>query len=165
MATGDVTLEVDSTYSKGTWTNLKKLLYDSQIRTEINQMIGDAINPYVPSNTGALQESMRVYEDRITWGENLEYARYQYNGEVYGPNIPITKNGMIIGWFSRPGVRYNTGRELGVPGEWKGWRFGYTTPGTMHHWLNVYQRQLKSTTNRSITTFLKRECKARGLDT
>ena len=75
MATGDVTLEVDSTYSKGTWTNLKKLLYDSQIRTEINQMIGDAINPYVHSNTGALQESMHVYEDRITWGENLEYAR------------------------------------------------------------------------------------------
>lgn len=162
MATGDISMDVDSSYSRGTWTNLKKLLDDSEIRITINQIIGDAINQYVPSNTGTLRQSMTVYPDRVTWGEGIEYARYQYNGEVYGRNIPITKGGVVVGWFSR-GPRYPTGRELGVPGEWKGWTFGYTTQGTQHHWLDAYRGQVKSNTNRYITNFLKRECKARGL--
>ena len=39
------------------------------------------------------------------------YARYQYYGEIYGPNIPIKKGGAIVGWYS-PKKKYPTGRML-----------------------------------------------------
>lgn len=157
-------MTVDSSYSRNTVKNLKKLMDDPQTRIDINQMIGDAINPYVPKKSGDLRDSMRIYPDRITWGEGLPYAQYQFGGEVYGPNLPIMHEGTIVGWFSRPGVKkHPTGRELGVKGEWKGWTFGYTTPGTAHHWTEVYQWRLKSKTNKKITAYLKQMCKARGL--
>lgn len=158
-----VSFSVEATYTNNTLKYLNKLLHDPMIRLEINKKIGNAINSHVPRDSGALQDSMQVYEDRITWGEGLSYARYQYNGEVYGPNRPITKNGVIIGWYSKPGAKHPTGRILGVPGTWRGWKFGYHTPGTTHHWINEYRGQLKANTNREITYFLKRECKARGL--
>ena len=33
---------------------------------------------------------------------NSPYAHYQFEGIVYGPNIPIFENGVIVGWWSRP---------------------------------------------------------------
>lgn len=161
-----VNMTVDSSYSRNTWKYLKTLLDDQQVRIKINEMIGKAINPHVPRKSGALQDSMEIFPDRIVWGRGLPYAQYQYGGQVYGPNYPIMRNGIIVGWFSRKGVKkHPTGRELGVPGEWRGWKFGYTTPGTAHHWIDVYQWNLRSKTNKEITNFLKRECKARGLST
>ena len=143
---------------------LLKLLNDKQVRKQINTLIKDAINPFVPMKSGALRRSAIVTHLSITWGRGLKYGRYQYYGEVYGPNYPIVRDGAIVGWYSKPGVKkHPTGRELGVPGEWRGWRFGYTTPGTQHHWDKKFTYEVKLKTNQEITRYLKKECKKRGL--
>ena len=166
-----VKFTLDTAYSKGIKNYLWKLreftdmLDDSETRTIINYFIGSEINRFVPKESGQLRASMKVYPDKITWGEGLPYAQYQFGGIVYAPNYPIMSKNKIIGWYSKPGMKkYPTGRELGVPGEWKGWRFGYTTPNTQHHWTDVYQGKLKSDTNKRITKYLKDECKMRGLN-
>ena len=143
---------------------LLQMLNDKNVLVEVNTRIKDAINKFVPKKTGALRESARVTSNMIAWGEGLEYARYQYGGEVYGPNHPITRGGTIVGWYSTPGQqKHPTGRELGIPGYWRGWRFGYTTKGTHHHWDQYFRYFPKMKTNLEITRYLKKECKKRGL--
>ena len=125
-------------------------------RRGINEIVGEMANKYVPAESGALRESMHAGPKTVTW--STPYARYQYYGEVYGPNFPIESQGIIVGWFSRPGERkHPTGRELGIPGEWKGWTFGYTTPGTKHHWYNRMLDNDKRVLQIRITNFLKRK--------
>lgn len=140
------------------------MLNDKAVQKEANKYIKDAITPFVPMKSGALRRSAIVTHKSISWGRGLKYAHYQYMGEVYGPNLPIVRNGTIIGWYSIPGSqKHPTGRELGIPGEWMGWKFGYTTPGTKHHWDNAFKYQVKMKANQEITRYLKRECKRRGL--
>ena len=162
-----VTLDVERFYTKRQ-QQLLKLLDDKKVRTEVNTRIKDAINTFVPMDTGALRRSAYANSTHIGWGQGLAapYARYQYNGIVYGPNHPITRGGTIVGWFSTPGQqKHPTGRTLGTPREWKGWKFGYTTPGTSHHWDKLFTYRIKQQTNLEITRYLKRECKDRGLQT
>lgn len=152
MAT--VQLKAEIKYSKRI-NQLLKMLNDSTVRRNVNQKIADAITPYVPMQSGKLRRSVYVGPQIISWGRGLPYARYQFNGEKYEPSIPITRNGEVIGYFSRSDVpKRPTGEMMGV-----------TTPGTMHHWTDAYQGQLKAEINRQITNYLKRECKARGLNT
>lgn len=69
--------------------------------------------PYVPFAEGALAGSANT-ATKIGSGEVVyatPYARYQYYGEVYGPNIPIVENGEIVGWRSPP-EKHPTGRRL-----------------------------------------------------
>lgn len=138
---------------------------DAAVRKSVNKMVADAIQPFVPMKSGRLRRSLIVGTKSISWGRGLPYAHYQHEGEVYGPNIPITANGKIVGWYSRPGeTKYPTGRELGVPGYWKGWKFGYTTPGTRHHWEQALQGEVKRQMNLKITRYLKMLCKRIGLN-
>ena len=143
---------------------LLEMLGDKNVQKQINTRIKDAINEFVPMKTGALRRSAIVTHNSISWGRGLPYARYQYYGEVYGPNLPIVRGGTIVGWYSIPGMKKQpTGRELGVPGEWMGWKFGYTTPNTHHHWDKYFTYLPKMRPNLEITRFLKAECKRRGL--
>lgn len=140
------------------------LLNDKSVKVQANTIIKDTINQFVPMKTGTLRESADVTPESISWGKGLKYAGYQYRGEVYGPNYPRTKNGAIVGWYSKRGMqKYPTGRELGVPGEWMGWRFGYTTANTQHHWDRQFVGPTKLKASIEITRLLKRECKRRGL--
>lgn len=162
---------------------LLKMLDDPKVLKEVNTRIGNAINPFVPMKNGDLRASMRINPKSISWGSGLthNYAHYQYMGKVYGPNFPGAINGSPA-WKSSKGEgsKYPTGRELGKPGSaelyprWqegtpvKGrllYTFGYTTPGTQHHWDKAFKYQVKQKTNLEITRYLKRECKNRGLDT
>lgn len=134
------------------------LIDDDKVRRGCNQIIADMIKPYVPKDSGALAESVKVGPKTISWTK--PYARYQYYGEVYGPNFPIVSGGQIVGWFSRAGEKkVPTGRELGVPGEWMGWKFGYTTPGTGHHWYDKMLTSDKKEMSERITRYLKSEFK------
>ena len=160
---------------------LLAMLNDKGVKTKCNEMILKTINDFVPMKTGALRKSGRATSEFIIWGEGLEYARYQYGGEVYGPNLPGLENGSPA-WRSRKGKpKHPMGRELGVPGfallrpKWqKGgqpysglvlYKFGYTTPGTHHHWDRYFTYAPKMKTNLEITRYLKAECKRRGLKT
>jgi hypothetical protein len=133
--------------------------------------------------SGALRESMTVNPESITWGEGLGYAAYQHEGVVYGPNFPIIsggvlsgffrvgerryptfKGGTITGWYSIPEIpKYPTDRELGTPGEWRGWTFGYSTPDTTHHWVDKMLQLERRGMNNQITAYLKREARDRNL--
>ena len=160
-----VTIEVERFRTKKQ-QELLEMLNDPNVKKEVNTRIKDSINKFVPMKSGALRRSARANSEYISWGEGLSqpYARYQYYGEIYGPNYPIMRAGSIVGWYSKPGTRkYPTGRELGVPGYWKGWKFGYTTSGTHHHWDQYFRYLPKLKTNIEITRYLKRECKRRGL--
>lgn len=69
--------------------------------------------PYVPFDEGVLAGSASTATE-IGSGEviyDTPYARYQYYGEVWGPNIPIVENGVITGWRSPP-KKHPTGRKL-----------------------------------------------------
>lgn len=69
--------------------------------------------PYLPFDEGILAGSANT-ATKIGSGEvvyDTPYARYQYYGEVYGPNFPITENGEIVGYYSPP-EKHATGRKL-----------------------------------------------------
>ena len=129
-------------------------------RRGINQIIADMANEYVPMQSGDLRASVgRVGPKTISW--SAEYARYQYYGQVYGPNFPVIQGGNVVGWYS-PEKKYPTGRELGVPGFWRGWTFGYTTPGTGHHWIDKMMANDKRTMQLRITAYLKKRAREVG---
>jgi hypothetical protein len=69
--------------------------------------------PYVPFDEGALAGSANTATE-IGSGEvvyDQPYAHYQYYGEIWGPNIPIVENGVIVGYRSPP-EKHPTGRQL-----------------------------------------------------
>lgn len=69
--------------------------------------------PYLPFDEGVLAGSANTATE-IGSGEviyDTPYARYQYYGEVYGPNIPIVENGVVTGYFSPP-EKFPTGEKL-----------------------------------------------------
>ena len=188
-------LNVDVSFTKGTRNRLSKLqefiswFDDKSVRIDINKRIGEAINQFVPSDgDDTLRDSMEITYHTVEWGDGIDYAHYQYEGEVYGKNypiiqggefkgyfntssnkrLPVLSGGTITGWYSLPGVeKYPTGRELGKPGNYMGWPFGYKTPGTRHHWIDAYlqnKNDVKRRTNISIAQFLKHRCKEYGLN-
>ena len=71
------------------------------------------MDKYTPKRTGALIRSAtlgtKIGSGHIVY--NSPYARYQYYGEIYGPNIPIYKDGELMGWRSPP-KKHPTGREI-----------------------------------------------------
>ena len=161
---------------------LLDLINDKEVMREAHRMLGEMCNEYVPMKSGELRRSMKAYPKTVRW--ETPYAHYQYMGEVYGPNVPIVtggtltgfykvsgrtyprfSGGTITGWFSYPGLKKRpTGRELGVPGYWKGWKFGYTKAGTTHHWFDEAMKNGgKRNYSRAVTEMLKKEAKKRGL--
>lgn len=87
------------------------------VQQAIDKAVIDWDLQYVPWETGTLAKSPYSVTE-IGSGEVVypgPYARYQYYGEVYGPNIPIFEDdtGEPTGWFSPPGQKkHPTGRPL-----------------------------------------------------
>lgn len=69
-------------------------------------------DPYVPMQSGTLKNSVQIAPDGSEIVYNQPYAHYQYEGKVYGPNIP-TKDG---GFFSPVAPKHETGAELDYHG-------------------------------------------------
>lgn len=102
----------------------EQMLRERNLETggEVQRTIDNAVirysEPYVPRQTGTLANSPYT---RPQLGKVIypgPYARYQYYGEVMGPNIPIRENGQIVGFFSPPNQKKHlTGRPLHYNGE------------------------------------------------
>ena len=99
------------------------------IQTYVDQRVITLMDNYTPDRNGVLKQSIRlnsvIGSGKLT--QATPYARYQYYGEIYGPNIPIKKHGVIVGWFS-PKKKYPTGRMM-----------KYSTvksPLAGHHWFD-----------------------------
>lgn len=88
------------------------------VQSLIDQRVIDYSRPYVPASPDrtlefSAQLSTEIGEGRVIW--NTPYARYQYYGIVYGPNIPIRdkETGVLLGFFSPPGKKKHlTDRKL-----------------------------------------------------
>ena len=144
------------------FTDLQRNLIAKMKRDKANQAMNEAIletaNEFVPRISGSLAESGKATAKSIMW--KAPYARYQYGGIVYAPNSPITRGDTIVGWYTRAGTtKHPTNRELGVPGKWRGWNFGYTTENTSHHWVAKMMQYRYRIMQIRITSALKKAIK------
>lgn len=151
---------------------LLKLLNDKEVNREVHRLLGERCNIYVPKKSGALRQSMKAYPQSVRW--ETPYARYQYEGEVYGPNWVGYTSPSTWEWRTSKN-KHKMGRTLGEnPGErllkpkfGKQYntepisvRFGYTEPNTSHHWLDEAMKNggLRAYSI-SVTAMLKRKAK------
>ena len=87
-----------------------------RVQRFIDQKVIDGCRPYVPASPDrtlefSAQVSTEIGSGRVIW--NTPYAHYQYMGIVYGPNIPIIEEGVLMGFWSPPGrPKSPTDREL-----------------------------------------------------
>lgn len=120
---GNVDIKIDTSRIDKNLKECQKLL---------NMQIVADCDPLIPFQQGALRNSVN-YPQGIYGGEieyNTPYAHYQYEGIVYGPNIPIKDaEGNIIGWYSPP-KKNPTGRQL-----------TYHAAGTGDHWFEKAKQQ------------------------
>lgn len=79
--------------------------------------------PYCPFREGALYGQVNITggNGEGTIEHTAPYAHYQYEGEAYGPNVPISQGGAIVGYFSPVTPKHPTGKML-----------KYTGMGTRH---------------------------------
>ena len=114
---GNVDIKIDTSRIDKNVKEAQKLL---------NMQIVADCDPLIPFQQGALRNSVNypegIYGGEIEW--NTPYAHYQYEGEVYGPNIPIyDAQGSLTGFWSPPNKK-PTGRPI-----------HYHTDGTTDHWF------------------------------
>lgn len=73
----------------------------------------ELMDPYVPADNLVLAQNIVITADdergHITYAS--PYAHYQWEGELYGPNYPITDGGEIVGFYSPP-HKTPTGKRL-----------------------------------------------------
>ena len=87
-----------------------------RVQRAIDQSVIDYCQPYVPASPDrtlefSAQAATQIGSGQVVW--DTPYAHYQYMGIVYGPNIPIIQDGVLLGWFSPPGrKKYPTDRQL-----------------------------------------------------
>ena len=88
-----------------------------RVQKAVDKAVMDYSDPYVPMLTGLLSQSVysatEIGSGKIVYPG--PYARYQYYGEVYGPNIPVFEDGSGVPtrFFSPKGEKkHPTGKPL-----------------------------------------------------
>lgn len=77
----------------------------------IHNTLAKRCDPYVPFLEGPLSQTAVITDKEVRYVQ--PYARYQYYGEIYGPNIPIKEGDEIVSWFSPLGQKkHPTGRMM-----------------------------------------------------
>lgn len=131
---------------------LRDLSNDETLMKRVHTIFAEMCDPYVPyGETGELSNNITITAKNVVY--NAPYARYQYYGKVYGPNIPMIINGE--GTFRSPAgkAKHPTGAMIGDKegevGWFKPWRsdtgdyspfpyvYGYNRgvhPLATHHW-------------------------------
>lgn len=85
-------------------------LLDDTTMLRIHNEFARMMEPYVPFSAGQ-DASITVTPEYVKY--DAPFAHYHYEGKVYGPNIPIIEDGIVVGWFSPPGKpKHPTGAEL-----------------------------------------------------
>lgn len=138
---------------------LLALMSEKETMREVHAELKDFVEPYVPERTGGLKENVHVVPSGVIY--ESPYSHYQFEGEVYGPNMPVSIEGNPEWRSKRP--KYPMGRKLGsktgvvyikpwrvrIDGSWHRagkdepalpYVFGYTTAGTTYQWLDAAMR-------------------------
>lgn len=100
-------------------------LLDDQTMLRVHNLLAKMCDPYVPFMEGTLSQTVEITPEWVRYIQ--PYSHYIYTGAVYGPNIPIMENGVIVGWFSPPGqkkhptgasINYSTSVHPQATSEW-----------------------------------------------
>lgn len=108
---------------------------DSRKMLEIHKLLEKMCNPYVPMQEGVLLSNTVVTPEYVEYPG--PYAHYMYMGAVYGPNIPIIEDGIVVGWWSPPGKEKHP----------TGWPLQYSKEKHMratHHWKDAMLKNDKN---------------------
>ena len=81
---------------------------DGKVNKFFVNRVAQRMDRYVPIRDGNLRKYV-IDGNYIIY--NQKYAHYMYIGEIYGPNIPIYKDGEIVRWLS-PKTKHPTGRPI-----------------------------------------------------
>lgn len=135
-------------------TVLVKLRYDianipnnDAVMIECHNTLAIYMEPYIPMKEGILLGSATVTPQYVRYGgPSAPYAHYMFEGIVYGPNIPIIKDGVIVGWWSPP-TKQPTGKPLEYSTE--------LHPLATHHWHEAMMRDKKDEFKADIKTIIK----------
>lgn len=121
---------------------------NTKVMTECHNVFANYMEPYVPMQEGVLAHNVEVTPEYVHYLS--PYAHYQWEGLVYGPNIPIFENGVIVGWFSRPN-KQPTGKMINYSTE----KHSKAT----RHWneamINEKGKEFKQDITNVITDYLK----------
>lgn len=154
---------------------LMELIEDKDVTTDAHWILGEVCNEFVPRKTGELRKSMVATKQFVRW--ETPYAKYQYEGEVWGPNyVGYTDSSLNWEWRGAK-QKHPMGRELGANPGTRLLRpkfgrnfstnpievvFGYSEPNTKHHWFDEAMENggLRKYSLR-VTEMLKRKAKVR----
>ena len=90
---------------------IEHICHEEKSKLAVHNRLAEMCDPYVPMDSGTLAQTTRITSDGVTYSS--PYAHYQYEGQVYGPNIPIIQDGIVVGWFSPPRKKkHPTGAEI-----------------------------------------------------
>lgn len=74
---------------------------DRQMKRFANTQLARYCEPFVPASAQKmLSAPVAITEDYVQY--RGPYGHYQYEGVIYGPNIPIMEDGVLVGFFSPP---------------------------------------------------------------
>ena len=110
----------------------------------VHKRFADRISPWTPFREGVLDSSVEIHPEYIRY--NGPYAHYVYEGEVYGPNIPITQGGVIVGWRSPPlgkGSKTPTGRRMEYTHEYHPLATAHWDKVAMETQLDPFTQEIK----------------------
>ena len=84
------------------------------VMRQIHKAFAEMCDPYVPFKDGNLSSKRNIQVSEKGVRYMMPYARYQYYGQVYGPNVPIKdENGNVLRYFTPKGTKKSpTGDEL-----------------------------------------------------
>lgn len=129
---------------------LEQVVNDAATRLAVHNTLAKMCDPYVPMQTGTLAQTTRITPEGVTYTQ--PYAHYQYEGQVYGPNIPIVQDGVIVGWFSRPGQKKEpTGAQINYSKE--------LHPLASAHWDKAMLRDKREQFEKEVTEIVIRRYK------
>ena len=118
---------------------------DDRTMLEIHNLYAKMMEPYVPF--GLDLANLEVTPEYVKY--NTPFAHYMYEGKVYGPNIPIIEDGIVVGWFSPPGqTKTPTGADL-----------QYTKPRASAHWDQAMLAEKKEEFVHQVEEILKRRAR------
>lgn len=123
-------------------------LVNDETMLEIHNLFAKMMEPYVPF--GSDLANMEVTPEYVSY--NTPYAHYDYMGIVYGLNIPIKQNGVIVGWFSKvdedTGLKHITNRNL-----------KFQKPKASDHWDKAMMAEKREEFVKQVEEILKRRAK------
>lgn len=127
-------------------------LKDDECMYEIHDLFAKMCDPYVPMYEGVLSQSVALGISMSSITYPGPYAHYQYVGEVYGPNIPIIEDGIVVGFFSPPGQKKQpTGKEIQYNKEYH--------PKASKEWDKAMMNEKGDEFLKAVTNILLERCK------